>query len=323
MRHWKADLLGLAIGFSLGGIGLFWLGPALGFGGYLDPAAWRPPAAVAPPPTAAPPPAPQPMVSAAAEPLSPTPKLSRPALPAVVHPAGGAAAGHVVTLPTIIHPSETAPGTGMAGTGFFVSGDGTLVTAAHVVSGCQRMQVASQRVRLAPARLLAANPDDDIALLRVDGIRPPAILPLGLPVASTQQLFVLGYPARAGALVPEETWGTLANQHLPAFRQPTSDVRETVWLHAAAVTHGYSGGPMLDPRTGAVVGIVKGGIEPKYLHLMRDMPSDGVTIGPGAAMLARFIRRAAPEVEAVTERVVGVDSLDAARRATVHVFCWH
>jgi hypothetical protein len=100
-------------------------------------------------------------------------------------------------LPNIIYPDplpsddQGAPKTNMTvtGTGFFVASDGTLLTAAHVV----------------------------------------AVLPVGRPAAPAGRLFVLGYPASGGPLVPSETWATLANDRLPPAQPEFPDPRRMIW----------------------------------------------------------------------------------------------
>jgi len=313
MGRWQADVLGLAIGFVIGGAAILWIGPALGLSSLASLVNRHTQAEARPAP----------------EPPHPPPQVIRPtaaaATPAIVHPGGSTASSdrHMVKLPAVIRPTETRPGTGVSGTGFFIATDGTLMTAAHVVTGCARTQIASPRVGLTNAQVLAMDRAEDIALLRAPTVRPPATLALGAPGQSPGRFFILGYPSsRANLSVPEETWGTLENQQLPVLQRAISDASETVWVHADAVTHGYSGGPILDPRTGKVAGIVRAGLDPGYLRLIRGMPPNGMMIGPGAHTLSRFLRRAAPDLDPAFEQVVGSNPIDTARRATVHVLCW-
>ena len=106
-------------------------------------------------------------------------------------------------LPNIVYPDRPqadgrgthAPGTGVAGTGFFVASNGSLLTAAHVVSGCRETRIASELVKPSVARLIASDERQDIALLRAANVAPPATLAVGHPAAPHGRLFVLGYPA--------------------------------------------------------------------------------------------------------------------------------
>ena len=133
---------------------------------------------------------------------------------------------------------------------------------------------------------------------------------------------MLGYPASAGLRVPQATWGTLENARLPRGVGPYADPRFLVWLEAPAVTHGYSGGPILDPRNGMVVGLIKGTVDARHLRDVPGMPSTGMAIGPGSGQLIRFLMQQEPWLDVSLVSAQGNDAVALARRATVHVLCW-
>lgn len=81
------------------------------------------------------------------------------------------------------------------GSGFIVSSDGDILTAAHVVEGTMEPVVSFVNGRQSRAVILASDERLDVALLHVDAIDLPALymrasasLPIGTEVA------VLGYP---------------------------------------------------------------------------------------------------------------------------------
>jgi uncharacterized protein len=59
------------------------------------------------------------------------------------------------------------------GTGFFVTNDGYLLTAYHVVENASRIVVQTRKLRLA-AKVVKADPTNDVALLKVTGAYSPA-----------------------------------------------------------------------------------------------------------------------------------------------------
>ncbi len=315
MRTWVADLTGLVIGFALGGAALGHFLPQIE--GMLRPAGVGPaparqvhvatvaplPAVMGPPRLAPPVPAPPPEQSALTPAPAPLPQITEPDEP---------------------DPTEPAPvrGSGMAGTGFFVA-DGLVLTAAHVVRECRRTEIVSPFLRRSPAQVAARDTRHDIALLDAAGVHAPATLAIGRPAASGGRVFVLGYPATAGPLIPEETWGILENDKLPPEPASLTDPRQQVWMEAGQVTHGYSGGPIFDPRAGKVVGIVRATMDGSRLQAIRGMPESGMTIGPGSALLDAFLENAAPGTTAFPADQWGDDPLTVVRHATVHVFCWH
>jgi S1-C subfamily serine protease len=232
-------------------------------------------------------------------------------------------------MPQIMEPDEADPampppphGSGMAGTGFFVA-DGLVMTAAHVVPECHRAEIVSPFVRRSPVQVEARDTKHDIALLAAKNVRAPATLAIGQPTNSGERVFVLGYPATAGLLTPEETWGVLENDKLPREPASLTDPRAQVWMEAGQVRHGYSGGPIFDPHSGKVVGIVRGTLDGSKLRAIRGMPVSGVAIGPGSALLGAFLDNAAPGTNAFPADQWGDDPITVVRHATVHVFCWN
>jgi S1-C subfamily serine protease len=230
------------------------------------------------------------------------------------HPSGGP------QVAGVIGPSRPPDPTGTAGTGFFVADDGSVLTAAHVVADCGRTAIVSQFVQPTEVDVIATDANQDIALLRAPQLHPPAVLPLGRPVS--RLLVVLGYPTSAGLAIPVETWVTLENDKLPGADGTLADPREMIWIDAAAVTHGFSGGPIFDPGNGAVVGLVRGTIDGERLRAIRGMPTTGVAVGPGTNRLNFFLREQSPRFETAQSSDTGAAALDDARRATVHVVCW-
>jgi hypothetical protein len=130
----------------------------------------------------------------------------------------------------------------------------------------------------------------------------------------------MGYPASAGPIIPAEIWAGLENDKLPAAPATLTDPREIIWIEAAAVTHGFSGGPILDPGNGSAVGLVRATIVDDRLRLIRGMPTSGAAVGPGAGRLSSFLRQEAPYLDTTD---TGDAAIDDARRATVHVLCRH
>ena len=302
MHPWVANLLGLVLGFTIGGEALYTV--------YVRDAAPGPPLPAVPVVVQR-----APEHEPAAPPQAALPvQLPRIAAPLPSRPE---------TLPKVIYPEEPPethrPGTGMAGTGFFIAGDGTLITAAHVVSGCKKTRIASRFVKPMAAETVAIDKVGDIAVLHAN-VTPPATLPIGRPAATGGRLFVLGYPANGGPLVPTETWAEIQNANMQPAPPALTDPRRIIWAEAPVVAHGFSGGPMVDPRNGVVVGIVRGLVDSTRLHAERPgVPASGMVIGPGSSPLKTVLRQEGVDSDAIA--VSGEDAMDAARRATVHVLC--
>lgn len=266
-------------------------------------------------------------LNAANDPSVPPPASG---LPAVVNAGASAelpADQREIRMPAVVTPTPRADeasgnADGKAGTGFFISNDGMLLTAAHVASGCGRMQIISNYVPRSWVSLLATDQEHDIAVLKAAGVRPPGVVRLASVAPTSGKLFVIGYPASATLTVPAETWAVMENDKFPGNVGSLTNPRDLLWMSAPDVTHGYSGGPIFDPRSGAVVGLVKGEVDGGYLRLVRDMPTTGIAIGPGIDSIAALLRREVPYAAVSLASSPGDTGVEGLRRATVHVLCW-
>ncbi|HUN41993.1 MAG TPA: trypsin-like peptidase domain-containing protein [Acetobacteraceae bacterium] len=314
MRTWMADLIGLAIGFALGGAVLVHFWPQIE-------QFRRPTVAVAQPAHAATPlpqvqtPVQRPPVQIAMAPVRPAP------LPDIVNIVPAPA-----PLPQVNEPDEPEQDDGplppnmvIAGTGFFVT-EHLVMTAAHVVPSCQRVAIISPIIPLSPVTIDGRDSDNDIALLRTSDVTAPAVLEIGRPVDGRTRVFMLGYPASAGLKDPESTWGTLENDKLQQV--PTFNPRQHILMEASMVRHGYSGGAIFDPRSGKVVGIVRATLMPDAFRMVPGMPASGLAVGPGSALLDAFLQDEAPGSYAFPADQWGDDPISVLKRATVHVLCW-
>jgi S1-C subfamily serine protease len=155
-------------------------------------------------------------------------------------------------------PDPISPGRlttiGGMGSGVLISADGEILTAAHVVQTADRIHVTFLSGESIPARVKAAEPGADVALLQLER-RPgtaqvaeladsdrvevgDVVFVIGAPLGITHSLSVGHISARRTV---ESNFGTLF---------PTE-----VFQTDAAINQGNSGGPMFDEQ-GRVIGLV-------------------------------------------------------------------
>ncbi|HKP89463.1 MAG TPA: trypsin-like peptidase domain-containing protein [Thermoleophilaceae bacterium] len=134
---------------------------------------------------------------------------------------------------------------------------GLVVTNFHVVNGAERFQVGvadSPRT----ARLVAAAPCDDLAMLQVGDETGMRDFPLGSQddVEQGDPVVALGYPANASLEDKlTSTTGSVSVTHT-SVRVPSPDAAplENVIQTDAALSPGNSGGPLID-RQGHLIGV--------------------------------------------------------------------
>jgi 2-alkenal reductase len=147
--------------------------------------------------------------------------------------------------------TDTVP-TG-SGSGFFLDTDGHVVTNQHVVEGGVEFVVVLEDGRELPATLVGADPNSDVAVLKVDAPVPAiarlgdsdslqpgqGVLAIGSPLGTFTNTVTEGIVSALGRTVPDDNGGP-----------------ELVNLiqHDAAINPGNSGGPLVT-LSGEVVGI--------------------------------------------------------------------
>ena len=140
------------------------------------------------------------------------------------------------------------------GSGVVVSGDGSVITAAHVVQAMDEITVEFVDGRTAPAHVVASEPAADLALVRLDA-RPSGLVaaPLGDSdsVRVGDQVIIVGSPygLRRSLSVG---WISARHPRNTVYRaMPLAEFFQTT----ATINQGNSGGPMFD-LAGRVIGIV-------------------------------------------------------------------
>jgi S1-C subfamily serine protease len=199
--------------------------------------------------------------------------------------ARGLVAGLITALPALLslpgtdvsaQPNSPPPSTPAApasrvssGTGFFVSPDGLLVTAAHVVRNRDRVMVFLDG-RLIRASVVREDPPHDLALLRIERSPVPYLVlgrsdnvPVGL------EIYTIGFPQLRNL---RKSHPRFANGILSA----EADLNEnTAYFQFSAPTQsGNSGSPLMGADL-SVIGIVLSKLRVRDTDLSRgDVPQN-------------------------------------------------
>jgi serine protease Do len=145
-------------------------------------------------------------------------------------------------------PDRNRPQRG-AGTGFLIDAEGFVLTNHHVVDGAERITVGLVDGRRFKATRVGADPDTDVALLKVDSARPLPFATLG----NSDRLRVGEWVVAIGNPLAYDhtlTVGVVSFLGRKLFDSALDRYIQT----DAAITFGNSGGPLIN-AAGEVVGI--------------------------------------------------------------------
>ncbi len=139
------------------------------------------------------------------------------------------------------------------GSGLLITADGYLLTNAHVVGAASAVTVRWPDGVETPGAVVRIEPRRDVALVKTD---PPGVRPLAIrrrPVALAETVFAIGTPRET------QFAGTLTRGVVSTSQRVIGG--QTFIQSDVAITHGDSGGPLLDEK-GWVVGVTQSTYEP-------------------------------------------------------------
>lgn len=191
------------------------------------------------------------------------------------------AAATPVPGPALAQERQTSSGSG------FVVAPGRALTNHHVIDGCQRVSFRTPQGQTVQARVLAADPRRDLALLGYEGEAGPVLrFREGPAVQRGETVVTYGFPL-SGVLSSGPTLTTGDISALAGLRDNP--------LHfqiSAPVQPGNSGGPLLDAQAN-VIGVVVSKLNALRIAQMTggDIPQN-VNFAIKGAEALRFLREA-------------------------------
>ncbi|MFD1954940.1 S1C family serine protease [Paenibacillus thailandensis] len=151
---------------------------------------------------------------------------------------------------------ETSDGT--QGSGFLYNTKGDLITNAHVVAGESEVSVKTADARELRGKVIGISADTDIAVVRVSelaGVTPlPVVRDRRAEVGD--EVIAVGSPLGFQNTV---TTGIVSGLGRSFVIEPYH--YEGLYQISAPIAHGNSGGPLVDKKTGGVLGINSAGME--------------------------------------------------------------
>jgi serine protease Do len=147
-----------------------------------------------------------------------------------------------------IAPDYPAPRSDVSsGSGFFISGDGYIVTNNHVITGGGEIEVTTADGKVRPAKIIGADPQTDLALIKIDTQIDLPYVRLGKAEPRIGEwVLAIGNPFGLGGTV---TAGIISAQGRDIGEGPYDFIQID-----APINEGNSGGPTFNVR-GEVIGV--------------------------------------------------------------------
>lgn len=147
-------------------------------------------------------------------------------------------------------PKQRQESKKLSGTGFYVSGDGYLITNAHVVDACHTINAIDGTAQRTPLRVVRVLQTDDLALLKSNNApKAFAVFRESSRINQGEAVVAYGFPL-AGLLA---SGGNVSTGLVTALAGLRDDARQM--QISAPVQPGNSGGPLIDSR-GLVIGVI-------------------------------------------------------------------
>jgi len=202
-----------------------------------------------------------------------------------------------------------------SGTGFLITKDGYILTCHHVIEDANKIKVVLEENTF-PAELVRDDPNNDLALLKIDGSFPAIAFSSERSAKMGENVFTVGYPNPSlQGVNPKLTKGTINS--LTGFQD---DLR--LYQVDIPVQPGNSGGALLD-ENGNVIGVIMAMLDAKTtFNITGSLPQNvnyAVKSTYALAMLDTL-----PEIH---EKLVSPsnsksNAVDRATESTVIVICY-
>ncbi len=171
-----------------------------------------------------------------------------------------------------------------AGSGFLWDREGHIVTNYHVIEGAQSIEVSFSEEDVMPAKVVGADPPNDLAVLKVERV-PPGLIPLSERLGDSdtlqvgQRAIAIGNPF--GRFDRTLTAGVISALNRTLETGENRRLRRAIQTDAA-INRGNSGGPLLD-GDGRLIGVNTAIYSPS-----------GTSAGIGFAIPVNTVKRVVP-----------------------------
>lgn len=156
------------------------------------------------------------------------------------------------------------------GSGFLYNSRGDIVTNAHVISDAISIEVTMSNAETYPAAIVGIGEEKDVAVIRVPQLinQKPIELETSERLLPGSEIIAVGSPLGFQNTV---TIGIVSG--IDRSFDINGYTYDNVYQISANITHGNSGGPLIDRQTGKVIGINSAGIEESDIGFSIPIPA--------------------------------------------------
>jgi len=212
--------------------------------------------------------------------------------------------------------SARGPKLRATGTGFYIARDGSLITNDHVVEACSEIRV-SDGANGIPVKVLALDPDRDLALLKAPGPVDTAALFRSDKSRLGENIVVVGFPL-SGLLSSDPIVTAGIVSALAGMRDNQRELQIS-----APIQPGNSGGPVFD-ASGRIAGIAVGSLDTVQLARAIGVVPENINFAIKAEEARQFL--AAHGVTVATaesgKELSTAAIAEQAVKMTVRLECW-
>lgn len=195
--------------------------------------------------------------------------------PIIEYQAENIASGNLQSLiheaqKSIVQINVETNSTERVGSGFLYNSRGDIVTNAHVINDAISIKVTMSNAETYPAAIVGVSDQQDIAVIRVPQLinHQPIELERNQHYLPGSEIIAVGSPLGFHNTV---TIGIISGVDR-SFKIDGYDY-ENVYQISANITHGNSGGPLIDAESGKVIGINSAGIEESEIGFSIPIPA--------------------------------------------------